>query len=91
VRRKAAGRRRIVLQDPAERAVAKLLELLKRTGMRKGVLGNSRPWFAVWTAITVARVMKKRLGKQPALVERVVLGPGEAVEIRDTGIQREAL
>jgi hypothetical protein len=69
----------------------KLLDLLRRTGLRKGVLGTSRGWFAVWSGISLARFLHKRVGKQRAVVERVVLGPGEAVEIRDTGIQREAL
>ena len=68
----------------------RLLDLLKRTGMRKGVLGSSRGWFAVWSAISIGRFLKRRLGKQPVVVERVVLGPGEAVEIRDTGVRREA-
>jgi hypothetical protein len=68
----------------------KLLDLLQRTGLRKGFLGTSRGWFAVWSGISLARFLRKRLGKRRVVVERVVLGPGEAVEIRDTSIRREA-
>ena len=66
------------------------VNFLRRQGLKRGVLGTSRPWFAVWVAIGAARFLKKRLGKEPVVVERITLKPGETIEIRDTGIQRAA-
>ena len=68
----------------------KLVDLLRRQGFRRGVVGSSRPWFAIWAAIGVARFLKARVARKPEVVERIVLQPGETVEIRDTGITRAA-
>ena len=68
----------------------KLVDLLRRQGFRRGVVGSSRPWFAVWAAIGVARFLKARFAREPEVVERFVLQPGQTVEIRDTGITRGA-
>ena len=68
----------------------KLLDLLRRQGFRRGVVGSSRPWFAIWAAIGVARFLKARVAREPQVVERIVLQPGETIEIRDTGITRAA-
>jgi hypothetical protein len=66
--------------------VNKLVESLRRTGFRKGVAGSNTAWFAVWAGISAARFARKRLGRKPEIVERIVLHPGEAVEIRDTSV-----
>lgn len=63
-----------------------LLRFLRTRGLQRGVLGASRGWLAVWVALTLARQVNKRLGKEPELVDRVVLRPGQGVEIRDTAI-----
>jgi hypothetical protein len=66
--------------------MAKLVDSLRRTAFRKGVSGTSSAWFAVWAGIGAARFVKGRLGRKPEVVERVVLQPGQAVEIRDLGV-----
>lgn len=64
--------------------------ILQRTGFRKGVLGTSRGWFAAWAAISAAKFVRGRLNREPKVVETVVLRPGEAVVISDTGVERRA-
>lgn len=66
--------------------VEKLIGFLRTRGFQKGVLGASRGWLGVWAGITVARQLHKRLGREEVVVERVVLKPGQSVEIRDTGV-----
>lgn len=64
---------------------AQVVNLLRSRGMQRGVLGGSRGWLGVWVGITAVRQVRKHLGKEPVLVERVVLKPGQRIEIRDTG------
>lgn len=71
--------------------MARLARFLRGTAFRRGVLGTSRGWFALWAAMGAARFAKRRLGREPVVVERIVLHPGQAVEIRDTGVAREVL
>lgn len=69
----------------------KRLQLYFRmTAFRKGLMGSSRAWFGIWAAMAATRFVRKRLGKEPTAVERIVLRPGEAVTIRDTAIPRES-
>ncbi len=65
--------------------VERLIGFLRTRGFQKGVIGSSRAWLGIWAGLGVARFLHKRLGKDEVVVERVVLRPGEAVEIRDTG------
>jgi hypothetical protein len=44
----------------------------------------------VWATIGVARFLKARTTRDEDVVERIVLKPGETVEIRDTGVTRQA-
>ena len=61
---------------------------VRANAFRKGVLGSSRGWFAVWAGLAVTKFVRKRLGKEPVVAERFVLRPGETVVISDTGITR---
>ena len=67
-----------------------MIGFLRRTAFRRGVLGNSRGWFALWAGIGVARFLKARVTRDTDVVERITLQPGETIEIRDTGITRAA-
>lgn len=66
--------------------MSRLVRLLRTTAFRRGVLGTSRGWFALWAGLGLARFVRARLERGSVVVERVVLRPGEAVEIRDTGV-----
>lgn len=66
--------------------LGKAFDFLRTRGFQRGVLGSSSKWLGVWAGLTVARELHKRIGKEPVLVERVVLKPGQSVEIRDTGV-----
>ena len=69
---------------------AKLVQYFRMTAFRKGVVGTSSRWLGLWVGMTVAKKLRQRLGKEEVVVERITLRRGEAVEIRDTGIAREA-
>lgn len=69
---------------------ARLVRFLRGTAFRRGVLGTSRGWFGIWAAMGVARFLKARLGKEAVVVERYVLRSGQALEIRDTGVERRS-
>lgn len=64
--------------------IAKIIGFLRTRGFQKGVVGSSRTWLGVWAGLTVARWLRDKLGKEEVVVERITLGPGQAVEIRDT-------
>jgi hypothetical protein len=63
-----------------------LVRFLRTRGLQRGVFGSSRGWLGVWLTLTLARQLNKRLGKEAQLVERVVLKPGQAVQVVDTGV-----
>ena len=67
--------------------MAVLLRFLRTRGLQRGVFGSSRGWLGVWVALTLARQVNKRLGREPELVDRVVLQPGQAVQVVDTGVR----
>ena len=62
-----------------------LVGYLRTRGLQRGVFGNSRTWLGVWVGLTAVRFLSKLLS-QPDQVERVALKPGQAIEIRDTGV-----
>jgi hypothetical protein len=66
--------------------VNKYLILLRARGMQRGVLGSNRAWLGVWVGLTAVKVLGRML-QQPGAVERIELRPGQAVEIRDTGVK----
>lgn len=69
---------------------ARLVAFLRMRAFQRGVLGTSRHWFALWLGLGLASFVHKRLTRAPVVVERIVLRQGEAIEIRDTGVPREA-
>jgi hypothetical protein len=65
--------------------VKQLMAYLRVRGMQRGVLGGNRTWLGVWVGLTAIRFLTRFLG-QPDQVERIQLKPGQALEIRDTGV-----
>ena len=61
------------------------VELLLQRGRQQGVFGKSRMWLAVWAGITAVRQVQRFIDRDPAGTQRIVLKPGQAVVIRDTG------
>ena len=62
-----------------------LIGYLRTRGLQRGVFGGNRTWLGVWVGLTAVRYLS-RLLSQPDQVERVALKPGQALEIRDTGV-----
>ena len=62
---------------------ARLRAWIGRQAVRRGLLGSSRLWLAVFVAGRVARVARRALGPaQAPVVLSEKLAPGSALEIR---------
>lgn len=61
-----------------------LVALLRRRGLQRGVLGDSRAWTAVWAALTAGRLLRRAARPRP-VIERFELKPGQSVIISDLG------
>jgi hypothetical protein len=58
-----------------------MLQRLRKTGFRKGVLGSSRGWMAVWVTLAGLRLLRRVTRKEPDVVYREELKPGETLVI----------
>ena len=70
--------------------IARLAGLLRSRGLRKGVLGGNRRWFAIWAVIFTAQTVHKVVKPKP-VVERFKLKPGDTVVITDLGVPEPEL
>ena len=70
--------------------IARVAGLLRGRGLRKGVLGGNRRWFAIWAVIFTAQTVHKVVKAKP-VVERLNLKPGETVVITDLGVPEPEL
>jgi len=61
--------------------VDRALNLLQRSGVRKGVVGGSSRWLWVAVATWGLRWLRRALGSEPELVYRGELRPGETFTI----------
>lgn len=62
-----------------------MLRFLRRTAFLKGLLGGNRAWFALWTALAAARLVRRLTTDEPEVVYRSQIDPGEALLIRAPG------
>ena len=58
-----------------------MVKLLLRNGLRKGVLGGSRPWLVLGGVGLLLRVLKKLGGSEPEVVYCEELPVGSAIVI----------
>ena len=58
-----------------------MVKLLLRNGLRKGVLGGSRPWLVLGGVGLLIRVLKKLGGSEPEVVYSEELPVGSTVLI----------
>ena len=56
-------------------------EILRRTAIRKGMLGSSRPWFWIAVVTTSFRLLRRVIGRQEKVVWREELKPGDTLVI----------
>jgi hypothetical protein len=59
----------------------RLLHVLQRAGLRKGLFGASRGWTTVFFGVLVLRRIRKAIGSEPEVVYRGELKEGEAFTI----------
>jgi hypothetical protein len=57
------------------------LQILQRNGVRRGVMGSSRPWFWVAVGTWGFRRLRRAIGSEPELVYRGELQPGQTFKI----------
>jgi hypothetical protein len=58
--------------------MTRLVRLLRRRGLERGVFGSSRAWMGVWAVLAAGRLLR-RLTRTKPIVERFELKPGETV------------
>jgi hypothetical protein len=59
----------------------RLLHVLQRTGMRRGLFGTSKGWTTIFVGALVLRRIRKAIGSEPEVVYRGELKAGEAFTI----------
>jgi len=64
--------------------VGALVGYLRRTGLRKGVIGGDRLWMSVWVLVVGARLIRKLAAPKP-VIEHFDLGPGQTIVVTDLG------
>jgi hypothetical protein len=52
-----------------------------RRGLRKGLLGGSRPWTVLWVVIAAVRILRRLLRDEPEVVYSEKLQPGQTLVI----------
>jgi hypothetical protein len=67
-----------------------LTGILRRTGMRKGVLGGNRRWLTIWAVVATGQLLR-RLLKQKPVIERFELKPGQTITVTDLGVDEASL
>ncbi len=61
--------------------MTKLLRTLSRLAFRRGVLGGSREWVAMWVVTTLWSRARKKSEEPPPVLHREVLEPGDSIRI----------
>ena len=61
--------------------MTKLLRSLSRLAFRRGALGGSREWTAVWVLAALWARSRRKSDEPSPIVHREALGPGESIRI----------
>lgn len=67
-----------------------LVGLLRRRGLRNGVIGGNRRWLTIWVVVVAAQAVHK-LTKPKPVVEKFELKPGETLYVTDLGVSEKEL
>lgn len=59
-----------------------MLRLLVRQGVRRGLLGGSRPWLAVGAAAGALALIRRLVEERPETVHRERISPGDTLVLR---------
>ena len=59
----------------------KLIQLALRNGLRRGLLGGSRPWLIIGGVAAGIRILRKIAGSEPVVVFSEKLEPGDSLVI----------
>jgi hypothetical protein len=61
--------------------MTKLIRSLSRLAFRRGVLGGSREWAAVWVLAALWARSRRKSDEPPPVIHREVLEPGDSIRI----------
>ena len=61
--------------------MTKLIRSLSRLAFRRGVLGGSRAWAAVWVLAALWARSRRKSDEPPPVIHREVLEPGDSIRI----------
>ena len=58
-----------------------IFRTLERTGVRKGLFGDSKAWFYVGTGLWTLRLVRRMAERKPEILVREQLKPGQRIVI----------
>lgn len=65
--------------------IGRLAGVLRRRGMREGVIGGNRRWLGIWAVVVSAQLLHRVFKTKPTVV-RYELKPGETLVVSDLGV-----
>ena len=68
-------------QEGRRTRTERVLTILQRNGLRKGLLGTSRGWLWVFVGSVALRRLRRAIGSEPQVVYRGELRPGQTFRI----------
>jgi hypothetical protein len=70
--------------EQGERTEGRLLAYLRRTGTRKGFMGDSKPWLYIGAASWAFRLLRRMSHRKPEILLLEELKPGERIIISNS-------
>jgi hypothetical protein len=54
---------------------------LLRQARKRGLMGGSRPWTAIWALLLAVRLARRFTKRKPEILYTTTLAPGESVQV----------
>jgi hypothetical protein len=64
--------------------IGRLADVLRRRGMRQGVIGGNRRWLGIWAVVVSAQLLHRVFKAKPTVV-RYELKAGDTIVVTDLG------
>lgn len=55
--------------------------LLYRQAQLRGLLGGSRPWMILWSALAARRLLKRLTSDRPEILDTITVEPGQTIVV----------
>jgi hypothetical protein len=64
--------------------IGRLADVLRRRGLRQGVIGGNRRWLGIWAVVVAAQLLHRVFKTKPTVV-RYELKAGDTIVVTDLG------